>query len=316
MANRPGPERELTTNPVLVYGQEKIHQGGCSMEIKKIGVIGAGTMGNGIAQVAAQIGCEVIMRDVEERFVQNGLKNIDRFLSKGVEKGKMTEDQKGAILGRIQGTTNMADLADVDFVIEAVIENMDLKRSVFKELDGICRAEVVLATNTSSMSITEIAVATQRPEKVVGMHFFNPVPLMRLVEVIRGFHTNDEAVQATMDLARKMGKETVEVKIDSPGFIVNRIMIPHMLEAINIVQEGVATKEDVDKAVKLGLNYPMGPFELMDLTGVDICKFVADYFYKELNKEGKWVAPTLLKNMIRANRLGRKTGAGWYDYKK
>lgn len=286
------------------------------MEIKKIGVIGAGTMGNGIAQVAAQIGCEVIMRDVEERFVQNGLKNIDRFLSKGVEKGKMTEDQKGAILGRIQGTTNMADLADVDFVIEAVIENMDLKRSVFKELDGICRAEVVLATNTSSMSITEIAVATQRPEKVVGMHFFNPVPLMRLVEVIRGFHTNDEAVQATMDLARKMGKETVEVKIDSPGFIVNRIMIPHMLEAINIVQEGVATKEDVDKAVKLGLNYPMGPFELMDLTGVDICKFVADYFYKELNKEGKWVAPTLLKNMIRANRLGRKTGAGWYDYKK
>jgi 3-hydroxybutyryl-CoA dehydrogenase len=286
------------------------------MEIKKIGVVGAGTMGNGIAQTAALIGCEVIMRDVEERFVQNGLKNIDRFLSKSVEKGKMTEDQKQGVLGRIKGTTSMADLAEVDFVIEAVIEDMNLKRSVFKDLDGICRADVVLATNTSSMSITEIAVATQRPEKVVGMHFFNPVPLMRLVEVIRGFHTNDEAVQVTTDLAKRMGKETVEVKIDSPGFIVNRIMIPHMLEAINIVQEGVATKEDVDKAVKLGLNYPMGPFELMDLTGVDICKFVADYFYKELNKEGKWVAPTLLKNMIRANRLGRKTGAGWYDYKK
>ena len=286
------------------------------MEIKKIGVVGAGTMGNGIAQTAALIGCEVIMRDVEERFVQNGLKNIDRFLSKSVEKGKMTEDQKQGVLGRIKGTTNMADLADVDFVIEAVIEDMNLKRSVFKDLDGICRADVILATNTSSMSITEIAVATQRPEKVVGMHFFNPVPLMRLVEVIRGFHTNDEAVQVTTDLAKKMGKETVEVKIDSPGFIVNRIMIPHLLEAINIVQEGVATKEDVDKAVKLGLNYPMGPFELMDLTGVDICKFVADYFYKELNKEGKWVAPTLLKNMIRANRLGRKTGAGWYEYKK
>jgi 3-hydroxybutyryl-CoA dehydrogenase len=286
------------------------------MEIKKIGVVGAGTMGNGIAQTAALIGCEVIMRDVEERFVQNGLKNIDRFLSKSVEKGKMTEDQKQGVLGRIKGTTNMADLAEVDFVIEAVIEDMNLKRSVFKDLDGICRADVILATNTSSMSITEIAVATQRPEKVVGMHFFNPVPLMRLVEVIRGFHTNDEAVQVTTDLAKKMGKETVEVKIDSPGFIVNRIMIPHMLEAINIVQEGVATKEDVDKAVKLGLNYPMGPFELMDLTGVDICKFVADYFYKELNKESKWVAPTLLKNMIRAGRLGRKTGAGWYDYKK
>jgi 3-hydroxybutyryl-CoA dehydrogenase len=286
------------------------------MEIKKIGVVGAGTMGNGIAQVAALIGCEVVMRDVEERFVQNGLKNIDRFLSKSVEKGKMTEDQKQGVLGRITGTTSMADLADVDFVIEAVIEDMNLKRSVFKDLDGICRADVILATNTSSMSITEIAVATQRPEKVVGMHFFNPVPLMRLVEVIRGFHTNDEAVQVTTELAKKMGKETVEVKIDSPGFIVNRIMIPHMLEAINIVQEGVATKEDVDKAVKLGLNYPMGPFELMDLTGVDICKYVSDYFYSELNKEGKWVAPTLLKNMIRAGRLGRKTGAGWYDYKK
>ena len=286
------------------------------MEIKKIGVVGAGTMGNGIAQVAALIGCEVVMRDVEDRFVQNGLKNIDRFLSKSVEKGKMTEDQKQGVLGRIKGTVNMADLADVDFVIEAVIEDMNLKRSVFKDLDGICRADVILATNTSSMSITEIAVATQRPEKVVGMHFFNPVPLMRLVEVIRGFHTNDEAVQVTTDLAKKMGKETVEVKIDSPGFIVNRIMIPHLLEAVNIVQEGVATKEDVDKAVKLGLNYPMGPFELMDLTGVDICKYVADYFYSELNKENKWVAPTLMKNMIRAGRLGRKTGAGWYEYKK
>ena len=286
------------------------------MEIKKIGVVGAGTMGNGIAQVAALIGCEVIMRDVEERFVQNGLKNIDRFLSKSVEKGKMTEDQKQGVLGRIKGTVNMADLAEVDFVIEAVIEDMNLKRSVFKDLDGICRADVILATNTSSMSITEIAVATQRPEKVVGMHFFNPVPLMRLVEIIRGFHTDDDAVQVTTDLAKKMGKETVEVKIDSPGFIVNRIMIPHMLEAVNIVQEGVATKEDVDKAVKLGLNYPMGPFELMDLTGVDICKYVADYFYTELNKENKWVAPTLMKNMIRAGRLGRKTGAGWYDYKK
>lgn len=286
------------------------------MEIKKIGVVGAGTMGNGIAQLAAQIGCSVVMRDVEDRFVENGLKNITRFLSKSVEKGKMTEDQKGEILGRIKGTTKLEDLKDVDFVIEAVIEDMNLKKSVFKELDGICRPEVILATNTSSMSITEIAVATQRPDKVVGMHFFNPVPLMRLVEVIRAFQTSDETVQVTADLAKKMGKETVEVKIDSPGFIVNRIMIPHMLEAINIVQEGVATKEDVDKAVKLGLNYPMGPFELMDLTGVDIAKFVADYFYNELNKENKWVAPTLLKNMIRANRLGRKTGAGWYDYKK
>jgi 3-hydroxybutyryl-CoA dehydrogenase len=286
------------------------------MDIKTIGVLGAGSMGSGIAQVAAQSGYNVVMRDIEDNFVDRALKGIDKFLSKSVEKGKVTADYKNTTLGRIKGTTKMEDLKDVDFVVEVVLEDMDLKKKVFKELDELTRKEVILATNTSSMSITEIATATNRQDKVVGMHFFNPVPLMRLVEVIRGFHTNDEAVQATMDLAKKMGKETVEVKIDSPGFIVNRIMIPHMLEAINIVQEGVATKEDVDKAVKLGLNYPMGPFELMDLTGVDICKFVADYFYKELNKEGKWVAPTLLKNMIRANRLGRKTGAGWYDYKK
>jgi 3-hydroxybutyryl-CoA dehydrogenase len=166
------------------------------------------------------------------------------------------------------------------------------------------------------MSLTEIATATQRPDKVCGMHFFNPAPLMRLVEVVRGYHTSDETVAATTELAQKMGKTTVEVKKDSPGFIVNRIMIPHMLEAIKIVEEGVATMEDVDTAVKGGLNYPMGPFELMDLTGVDICYFVAEYFYKELNKESKWVSPNLLKTMIRANRLGRKTGAGWYDYSK
>jgi 3-hydroxybutyryl-CoA dehydrogenase len=286
------------------------------MEIKTIGVIGAGTMGNGIAQLAAQIGCNVVMRDVEERFVENGLKNITRFLSKSVEKGKMTEDQKKEVLGRIKGTTNIADLKGVDFVIEAVLEILDLKKAVFKELDGICRPEVILATNTSSMSITEIAIATQRPDKVVGMHFFNPVPLMRLVEVIRAYQTSDETVTVTTDLAKKMGKETVEVKKDSPGFIVNRIMIPHMIEAVKILEEGIATPEDIDKAVKLGLNYPMGPFELMDLTGLDICKNVADYFYNELNKESKWVVPNPHKTMVKANRLGRKTGAGWYEHKK
>jgi 3-hydroxybutyryl-CoA dehydrogenase len=286
------------------------------MEIKKIGVVGAGAMGNGIAQLAAQIGCSVVMRDIEDRFVENGIKNITRFLSKSVEKGKMTEDQKNEILGRIKGTTNMADLKDVDFVVEAVLEDLNLKKAVFKELDGICRPEVILSTNTSSMSITEIAVATQRPDRVVGMHFFNPVPLMRLVEVIRAYQTSDETVQVTTDLAKKMGKETVEVKKDSPGFIVNRIMIPHFIEAVKIIEEGIATPEDVDKAVKLGLNYPMGPFELMDLTGLDIAKNVADYFYSELNKESKWSVPNLHKTMIRANRLGRKTGAGWYQHKK
>jgi len=284
------------------------------MEIKAIGVLGAGSMGNGIAQVAAQAGYKVVMRDIEDRFVENGLKAIDKFLSKGIEKGKMTEEQKKSILGRIKGTTRMEDLVEVDFVIEAVFEDLELKKEVFKKLDELTRSHVILTTNTSSMSVTEIAMATKRPEKVAGMHFFNPAQIMKLVEVIRGYHTNDETVRMVMDMSRKMGKEPVEVKKDTPGFIVNRLMIPHFLEAVKMYEEGVATIEDIDKAVKLGLNYPMGPFELMDLTGVDIALHVSEYLYKELNKESKWSAPTLLRSMTRAGKLGRKTKGGWYKY--
>ena len=284
------------------------------METKVIGVLGAGSMGNGIAQVASQAGYQVIMRDIEDRFVQNGLKAIEKFLSKSVEKGKMTEDQKKGVLSRIKGTTKMEDLKDVDFVIEAVFEDLELKKDVFRQLDELTRSQVILTTNTSSMSVTEIAMATKRPERVAGMHFFNPAQLMRLVEVIRGYHTNDETVHAVMEMAKKMGKEPVEVKKDTPGFIVNRLMIPHMIEAIRMAEEGVASIEDIDKAVKLGLNYPMGPFELMDLTGVDIALHVTEYLYKELNKENKWSAPTLLRSMIRAGTLGKKTGGGWYKY--
>lgn len=282
------------------------------MEIKKIGVVGAGIMGRGIAQVASQTGCDVVMTDIEMRFVEGGIKKIDSFLSKSVEKGKIDTKEKDAIMGRIKGTLDMADLKDVDFVIEAVIEDLELKKGVFKELDELCRPDVVLATNTSSMSITEIGASTKRPDKVCGMHFFNPAPLMRLVEVIRGYSTSDETIKTATELAQKMGKTTVEVKKDSPGFIVNRILIPHFLEAIRIVEEGIASIEDVDKAVKNGLNYPMGPFELMDLTGIDIAYFVSEYFYKELNKENKWVSPNLLKTMVRAGKLGKKTNGGWY----
>ena len=285
-------------------------------DIKTIGVVGAGTMGNGIAQLAAQMGANVIMRDITDDFVQRGLKAIDKFLQKGVERGKVTEDQKSAVLGRIIGTTEMGDLAKCDFIIEAVIEDLALKQSVFSQLDEICRPEVILATNTSSMSVTVIAAATKRQDKVVGMHFFNPVPLMKLVEVIRGFGTSDETVKITSEMAQKMGKETVEVKVDSPGFLVNRLMIPHMIEAVKLLEEGVATREDIDKAIKLGLNYPMGPFELMDFTGIDICKYVADYFYQELNKELKWAVPTTMKNQVRSGQLGRKSGKGWYNYGK
>jgi 3-hydroxybutyryl-CoA dehydrogenase len=284
------------------------------MEIKVIGVLGAGTMGNGLAQVASQAGYQVIMRDIEDRFVQNGLNAIEKFLSKSVEKGKMTGDQKKGVLSRIKGTTKMEDLKDVDFVIEAVFEDLDLKKKIFKQLDELTRSSVILTTNTSSMSVTEVAMATKRPEKVAGMHFFNPAPLMRLVEVIRGFHTNNETVQTIMEIAKKMGKEPVEVKKDTPGFIVNRLMVPHMIEAVRMVEEGIASIEDIDKAVKLGLNYPMGPFELMDLTGVDIALHVTEYLYNELNKENKWSTPTLLRSMMRAGKLGRKTGGGWYKY--
>jgi 3-hydroxybutyryl-CoA dehydrogenase len=285
------------------------------MEIKTIGVVGAGTMGNGIAQVAAAAGFNIIMSDIEERFVQNGLKSIDKFLAKSVEKGKMSADEKNAITGRIKGTTKIEDMKDADFVVEVVLEVMDLKKKIFKQLDEITKKDVILSTNTSSMSITEIATATTRPDKVIGMHFFNPVPLMKLVEVIHGIRTSDATVATTLDLARKVGKEPVEVKVDAPGFLANRLMIAVAVEAIKLYEQGIASKEDVDKAAKLGLNYPMGPFELMDLTGVDINYHVMDYLYGELPKELKWDPPLTIKNMVKAGLLGRKTGAGWYEYK-
>lgn len=286
------------------------------MEIKTIGVLGAGVMGNGIAQVAAQSGYNVILRDIEDRFVEGGIKNIDKFLSKTVEKGKMSADDKNAIMGRIKGTTDMGAMKDVDFVVEVVVEIMDIKKKVFAELDEITKPHVILSSNTSSMSLTEMATATKRPDKVVGMHFFNPVPLMKLVEVIRGIQTSDATVAATIDLTRKLGKEPVEVKVDIPGFLVNRLMVPHFIEAIKLWEQGIASKEDIDKAAKLGLNYPMGPFELMDLTGLDINLHVQQYFYDNLPKELKWDPPLTLKNLVKSGGLGRKSGKGWYDYSK
>lgn len=286
------------------------------MEIKKIGVIGAGAMGNGIAQVCAQTGHEVIMRDIADEFVQRGLKAIEGFLAKGVEKGKITEEDKKKVTGRITGTTTMADLKDCDFVIEAVLEDLELKKQVFGELDGLTRQEVILATNTSSMSITAIGAATKRPDKVVGMHFFNPVPLMRLVEVIKGIDTTDETAKATWALSEKLGKMPVLVEKDAPGFIVNRLLMVQMMEAIRVYEDGIASIEDIDKAIKGGLNHPMGPFELMDLTGLDINYNVNEYFHRELNQELKHVTPLTLKNMIRAGKLGRKSGEGWFRYDK
>lgn len=283
------------------------------MEIKTIGVVGAGAMGSGIANVAAMSGYNVILRDIEERFVESGINRIDGFMSKSVERGKMTEGEKADVLGRIRTTTSMDDLSEVDLVIEAVIEDMELKKEVFKQLDEITREDVVLATNTSSMSITEIASATNRPELVAGFHFFNPAQIMKLVEIVRGYQTIDDTVETLKEVAEQMNKEYVLVNKDTPGFIVNRVMIPHFIEAIRLLEEGVASAEDIDKAVKFGLNYPMGPFELQDYAGVDIGFNVMEYFRKEFD-DARFAPPLMLKTMMKAGRYGRKSGAGFYDY--
>ncbi|HUW66390.1 MAG TPA: 3-hydroxyacyl-CoA dehydrogenase family protein [Spirochaetia bacterium] len=285
------------------------------MEIRKIGVLGAGAMGGGIAQVAAQTGFDVILSDVDLAYVDRAIGKMDSFLAKSVAKSKISAAEKDAVLGRIERTTGLDSFADADFVIEAIIEDLNIKKEAFSKLDGICKPEAYLTTNTSSMSITLLAAATKRPDKVVGMHFFNPPPLMRLVEVIRGYSTSDETVRVASGVAAKMGKTAVEVKKDSPGFIVNRILMAQFIEAIKLLEEGVSSMEDIDQAVKLGLNYPMGPFELQDYAGVDIGYHVANYFCEEF-KDSRWNPPLVLKNLMRAGRLGRKTGAGWFDYSK
>jgi 3-hydroxybutyryl-CoA dehydrogenase len=283
------------------------------MKIKTVGVVGAGSMGSGIANLAAISGYKVILRDVEQRFLDKGLTRINQFMEKSVSKRKLTKEEKTEVLGKIHSTTDLEALNEADIVIEAIIENLDAKKSVFAELDRIVPEGVILTTNTSSMSITEIASATNRPERVAGLHFFNPAQLMKLVEVVRGYNTSDETVEELKAFSKTLMKEPVVVNKDIPGFIVNRIMIPQFIEAIRLLEEGVASAEDIDKAVKLGLNYPMGPFELQDYAGVDIGYYVMEYMAKEFN-DTRFAPPMLMKQLMRANRLGRKTKAGFYDY--
>ncbi len=283
------------------------------MNIKTVGVVGAGSMGSGIANLAAMNGFRVILRDIDEKYLRAGLDRMNAFMEKSVARGKMTVEQKQETLARIITTTDMKDLCEADIVIEAVIEDLELKKKVFAELDEIVPENVILATNTSSMSITVIASATKRPERVAGMHFFNPAQIMKLVEVVRGYQTSDETVEEIKEFARALTKEPIEVKKDTPGFIVNRIMIPQFIEAIRLLEEGVASAEDIDKAVTLGLNYPMGPFTLQDYAGVDIGLHVMEYLKEELNDD-RFAPPLLLKQLVRAGRLGKKTGAGFYDY--
>jgi 3-hydroxybutyryl-CoA dehydrogenase len=284
-------------------------------EIKKICVLGAGTMGSGIAQTCAQAGFDVAMRDIEDRFVEQGFKNVRKPLERRVEKGKMTKDEVDGIVAKIHGTTSLEEAANgAQVVIEAVIEDMELKKKVFGELDSYCGEEVIFASNTSSLSITEIGSATKRPDKMVGMHFFNPAPVMKLIELIRGSETSDETLETAKELSIRLGKEPIEV-MESPGFVVNRLLVPMLNEAFNLLNEGVASPEDIDKAMKLGTNMPMGPFELADYTGLDIGLFVMNVLYNETG-DSKFRPSPLLRKYVRAGRLGRKAGKGVYDYSK
>ena len=280
--------------------------------MEKIFVIGAGTMGAGIVQAFAQKGYEVIVRDIKDEFVDRGISGINKSLSKLVTKGKVTEEFKEEVLSRITGTTDLSMAADCDLVIEAAVENMGIKKEIFAELDKICKAETILASNTSSLSITEVASATNRPDRVIGMHFFNPATIMKLVEVIRGMATSQETFEKIKELSVAIGKEPVEVA-EAPGFVVNRILIPMINEAVGIYAEGVASVEDIDTAMKLGANHPMGPLALGDLVGLDVCLAIMDVLYNETG-DTKYRAHSLLRKYVRAGWLGRKSGRGFYNY--
>lgn len=283
-------------------------------KIEKVAVLGAGLMGHGIAQVAAQVGkYEVNLRDVEQRFVDNGMGMIRESLQRFVKKGQLTEADMNATLARIHPTLDLKEaVADADLIIEAVPENLELKKATFREVDSYAPSHAIIASNTSSVSITEMASATKRPERVCGMHFFNPPQLMKLIEVIRGAKTSDETIETILAVAHKMEKETVLVKKDSPGFIVNRILIPALNEAVALCWEGVADRDDIDKAIKLGLNWPMGPLMLLDYIGSDTTLAIAEVLTKELDP--KFHPTTGLKQMAKAQLLGRKTGKGFYDW--
>ncbi|AKA69761.1 3-hydroxybutyryl-CoA dehydrogenase [Clostridium scatologenes] len=280
----------------------------------KVFVLGAGTMGSGIVQTFAQSGYEVIMRDIEERFVQRGIEIITKNLEKSVQKGKLSEEEKNEILGRIKPTTDMNLAKEVDLVVEAAIENMEIKKKIFAELDVICKPEAILATNTSSLSITDVGSATKRPDKVIGMHFFNPVPVMKLVEVIKGIATSEETNNTIIEIAKNLKKDAVQVE-EAPGFVVNRILIPMINESIGILADNVATAEDIDLAMKLGANHPIGPLALADLIGNDVCLAIMEVLYSEFG-DSKYRPHPLLRKMVRAGYLGRKSGIGFHNYNK
>ena len=292
--------------PALLYGPVP------SEMIQRVGVVGFGLMGSGIAQVCAQAGLDTLAHDVEQRFLDKGLERVDGSLARVVKSGRMSEDDAKAARGRLRTTTSLAQLADRDLVIEAVIEKIDAKKQVFDELERVCGPQAIFCSNTSSLTIVELAAATGRPDRFAGLHFFNPAPVMALVEIVRAITTSDETIETLRSFVERLGKTGVVCK-DTPGFIVNRLMVPYLLGAIRALEQGVATAEEIDAAVKLGLRHPMGPFELLDYTGLDINLHVAEIFFEEF-KDPNMAPPPLLRRMVAAGRLGAKSGRGFYEY--
>jgi 3-hydroxybutyryl-CoA dehydrogenase len=282
------------------------------MEIKTVGVLGCGLMGSGIAQVCAAAGYKTIVREVEQGFLDKGLGRVNKFLSDGVEKGKVTAEAKEKTLANLSGTTTFEDLKDCDLIIEAIIENVEEKTRTFAALDALVKGTTIFCSNTSSLCITELAAKTKRPDRFAGLHFFNPVPLMKLVEVIRGLSTSDETYRTVLAFATSLGKEPITAP-DKPGFIVNRLLVPYLLDAVRAYENGLGTVEDIDKGMKLGTGYPMGPFTLLDYVGLDTTYYIANIFFEEY-REPQYAPPPLLKRMVLAGRLGKKSGHGFYKY--
>ena len=281
-------------------------------EIRKVGVLGCGLMGSGIAQISAQAGYETIVRETEQGLIDRGFGGIQKSLGKFVEKGKMSAEDRDAAVGRLKGTTTLDELADCDIIIEAIVENIEVKRAAYAELDRIVKKDAIFSSNTSSLTITELSMATARPSQFVGLHFFNPVPLMKLVEVVRTILTSDEAFDRAFTFVQSLGKEAIACR-DNSGFVVNRLLVPYLLDAIRGYEEGIGSVEDIDKGMQLGCGYPMGPFTLLDLVGLDTTYYISQIMFDEY-REKRFAAPPLLRKMVLAGRYGRKSGAGFYDY--
>ncbi|MDQ6891948.1 MAG: 3-hydroxybutyryl-CoA dehydrogenase [Acidobacteriota bacterium] len=282
------------------------------MKIRKVGVLGAGLMGSGIAEVAAKSGYETVVREVNEELGRKGIARIEGSLAKAVEKGKLSAGDRDSARSRLSATTDHAVLADCDIIVEAIVENLELKKETYRELDRLCKPETIFCSNTSSLTITEMSAATARADRFAGLHFFNPVPVMKLVEVVRTIATSDETFETVFDFAKSLGKEPIRAR-DNSGFVVNRLLVPYLLDAVRALEEGVGSREDIDRGMELGCGHPMGPLKLLDFVGLDTTYYIAEIMFDEY-REKRFAPPPLLKRMVLAGRLGKKSGRGFYEY--